>query len=88
MLNHTPGPWSYDFHHEIVYAGDGQNDCDIIGEIRSPGNGYLCAAAPQLLMACRQALVAAQNTGADLLAKVLADAIIEATGEDGGAGHA
>lgn len=68
MAEHTPGPWDFDTEHGTIEAGGtsvaGVND--EVGADQEYANGYLLAAAPDLLAALYAAQAAfAPETIAD-----------------------
>jgi hypothetical protein len=57
-MSHTPGPWTY--YPEVLavsddHANDIANPCFLRSDQESHGNGYLIAAAPDLLKTCMEA---------------------------------
>lgn len=93
----TPGPWKVEqSDHWLWVAGPDREEnviCDIVGRNSKPGedltpedaaNARLIAAAPDLLAACKAAIVKFKHTPLDRIsvaADMLRDAIAKAEGK-------
>jgi hypothetical protein len=86
--SHTPGPWSITPMQDTVWALDGQVQVAKVSDLpwingksdwlTEQANGYLIAAAPGLLIACKAALMEAEYHS-PALAVILRAAIAKAT---------
>jgi len=86
MSKHTPGPWAWDVDYDVVLGSNKSTVCKIAtGEDREEedANARLIAAAPDLLVACRGLVEAADlrlGAGAIKSALDLARAAISKAG--------
>jgi hypothetical protein len=82
-MNHTKGPWTYDKSNEeaikpnVVFTGD-------IGGIKNEADGWLIAAAPELLEVCQRLSSLYPKRGSNFAepieVRMARDAIAKATG--------